>query len=222
MTQSTMNQASEANSTNSAPETVRVYTDPKAAPKPALFERTITAYFRAPSRSATIIIPATAWEKMRASVTDTSYGTLLDAVLETAAKSILSARVGSMSIFPSEIDAALFTADAILSAAIGGSSDWLSKDELVKLWEESATRGKFITSPHYATSKAYRTSVAGFAELVTKLAGKTSQYTPAQLDVLLAKMEPSDLETELGNFIVRRVEQLRNKPAPALEDFGLL
>lgn len=174
--------------------------------------RLIECSFRAPARYAACIIPADAWARMSAAVNDASYKSLLDAVLEKAAKGILSARVESMSVFPSEIDDAIFSADAILSEAIGGNSEWLSKEELTALWERSATRTKYATDPRYSSDAMYRKAVNAFTDMVLKLAGKTTTYKPEECDKILAKLDARDMDTELGAFVCRRLEQIRSKP----------
>lgn len=174
--------------------------------------RLIAVSFRAPARYAACFIPSAAWDALSAAVSDTQYRTLLDAILEKAAKSILSARLENMSVFPSEIDDAIFSADAIMSEAVGGASDWMSKEELTAAWERSATRAKFTQNPRYAGDINYRKAVNAYTDMVLKLAGKTTVYKPEECDKIIAKMDASDLDTEFGAFVVRRLEQIRNKP----------
>lgn len=200
---------------------ITVYTDPKQAPKHSSDSRIITARFRNPARSATVIISNQAWKDMEATV-PSSYAPLLAAVLETAAKSILSKRLENMTSWPSSIQSALFTADSILSEASGANTEWLTREELAQAWEQSATRNAFINNPAYATNKAYRQAVDMFKEMILKLAGKTSQYQEAELDKILAKLNASDFDTEMGSFIIKRVEQIRNKPAKAAIDLDIL
>lgn len=198
-----------------------IYTDPKQAPTLAAGQRAITARFRNPSRSATVLIMDTAWTTMNATV-PAPYSALLGAVLETAAKSILSRRLEAMSIWPSTIQADILTPDAILSEASGANTEWLTREELTAAWESSATRQAFITNPAYGTNKAYRQAVDMFKELILKLAGKTSQYQDSELDKILAKMNEADFETEFGGFVIKRVEALKNKPAKTAIDLDIL
>jgi len=138
---------------------------------------------------------------------------LLHAVLDTAAKAILTRRIGDMQVFPPTIQADIFSADAILSEAASGNTEWLSKEELTQAWETSATRAKFINDPRYTGNKNYRIAVDKFKELVIKLAGKTSAYSPSELDSMIVKLHPSDHNTEFGAFVLRRIQALQNKPA---------
>jgi hypothetical protein len=198
-----------------------VYSDPKQCPAPTNGQRLITARFRNPSRSATVVVPITAWETMQSQV-PAPYAALLGAVLETAAKSILSRRLENMSVWPTSIDASILTPDAILSEASGANTEWLTREELTAAWEASATRKAFINSPNYQANKAYRQAVEMFKELVLKLAGKTSQYQESELDKILAKMHEDDFSTEFGVFVIKRIEALKNKPARASVDMDIL
>jgi hypothetical protein len=207
--------------TTATTATRRVYQDPKQAPAVAAGQRAITARFRNPARSATVILPDTAWITMTASV-PAPYSALLGAVLETAAKSILSKRLESMTVWPSEIHADLLTPDAILSEASGANTEWLTKEELTQAWDASATRKAFLANPHYSSNKAYRSAVDMFKELVLKLAGKTSQYQESELDKILAKMHADDLETDFGGFVIKRIEALKNRPAKTAIDMDIL
>lgn len=206
---------------NTTTSNTAVYQDPKLAPKAATGQRRITARFRSPARSATILIPSQAWDQMEASV-PASYAPLLSAVLETAAKSILAKRLEALTIWPLEVSQALFTADAIMAEASGANTEWMTREELTAAWEASATRKAFTSSPNYQANKAYRQAVEMFKDLILKLAGKTSQYQESELDKMLAKLHADDMETELGTFIIKRVEQLRNRPQKASVDLDIL
>lgn len=198
-----------------------VYTDSKHAPKPDSMQRLITARFRNPARSATVLISNQAWQDMERQV-PAAYAALLASVLETAAKSILAKRLENMSTWPSTISPAIFTADAILSEASGANTEWLTREELAAAWDASKTRASFISNPAYGTNKAYRQAVEMFKELVLKLAGKTSQYQESELDKILVKLHEEDLTSDMGGFIIKRIEQLKNKPAKSAIDLDIL
>lgn len=188
-------------------------------------QRMITARFRSPSRQASILIPAHAWANMRAALTSDeakAYAPLLESVLESAAKSILAKRLGDMQLWPLEIDVSIFSADAILSEASGANTEWMTKEELTAAWEESETRKKFISSPNYIANAAYRKAVEAFKEMIIKLAGKTTQYKEEELDKIMSKLNENDLDTEFGGFVIKRIEQIRAKPAKAAFDLDIL
>lgn len=188
-------------------------------------QRLITARFRNPARMASVVIPADAWKQLDAAMTNEAaapYKPLLSAVLETAAKAILTRRIGDMQLFPTEIDTSIFTADAILAEATSGNSDWMTKEELTAAWDNSATRKKFTTNPKYVSNAAYRKAVEAYKDMILKLSGKTTQYEENELDAIVSKLDSTDLDTELGAFILRRVEQIRNKPAKPAFSLDLL
>jgi hypothetical protein len=198
-------------------ESANMSTEQKAAKK------LISVSFRQPARTAACFIPAEAWQALTNSIGASShYLPLLDAVLISAAKRILSRRIGDMSVFPSEIDDSIFSGEAILSEATSSNTEWISKEDLLELFAKSATMAKFKASPKYGKDKAFTKALDALKERIGKLSGKTSQFTPEELDKLIVYLHPDDLETDMGAFILRRIEQIRNRPAPATDDMSAL
>lgn len=186
-------------------------------------QRTIICRFRNPSRVVAVNISNDAW--MRISHIDSTYKPLLEAVLYSAAQSILSRfylNCAESKVTPSSIPAHLFSNDSILEEAAGKNSEWMSKDELTEAWKASATRASIFSQQRYATEPAYRRAFTRFEEMILKLAGKTSTYEEKELDTMLAKIADADLNTEFGSFVVRRIEALRNKPQKSSVDLDLL
>lgn len=190
------------------------YTDPNACARLcAENERTIVQRWKAPARAVAINISNAPWANLETDGVPEQYRAILAAVLEGAAKSILKRTVEAFNVIPATISPALFTSDALIDEATSGASEWMSKEELTEAWNTSATRKALILdNPKYKESAAYRRAANAYAELVLKLAGKTSSYEPEDLDWLLAKFHNDDLNTELGAFMVRRVEMLQRKP----------
>ena len=218
--------------TSTAPEMLTVCTSPESlkqekASAPA-GTRAISVTWRNPARFAGVVISAQPWHAMRAALGESgaAYAPLLDAVLETAAKAILSRRLGDMSLFPAQIQGEIFSSDAILSEATSGNTEWLDKETLTSLWKESATFKQYSSDPRGQgqgpQAKAYRKAVADLGELVCKLSGKTSQFTEKELDTILAKLHADDLDTTMGAFIVRRIDAIRNRPARQELDLDML
>lgn len=203
--------------------TLIIHTDVKAAAllTPAS-HRLIVQHLRNPARSICVAIPDAPWAQLRADSVPLQYISLLDGILESAAKAILKRYAIAFSILPSSIPASLLAGDAILTEAAGSASEWLSKDDLSAAWETSATRRSFITNPNYAANQAYRAQVNNFAELVKKLSGKTSAYKSEELDIIQAKLHEDDHMTEFGQFVMRRIEQLRNRKPSEELSFALL
>lgn len=208
------NNANNATITNNATiATVTTFTDREACALTANNnERTISQRWKSPTRSVSVNIPATPWQQLELEIPE-QYRALVGAVLESAAKSILKRFVESYSSLPSQLPAKAFTLDALLTEAQDGNSEWMTRDELQSAWEQSTTRKMFINNPNYAQNAGYRKAVAYYSDLILKLAGKTSSYKPDELDIIVAKLNVQDAHTDLGAFICKRIEQLRNKPA---------
>ena len=188
---------------------------------PATNERLIIVRFKNPARAAAIAIPSDPWECMKREV-PLAYASLLDAVLEKAAKDILATTLASFTTWPAEIGADRFTNDALMEQASGSNSGWLNKEELAAAWKASATRKAFYGDARFGSNPAYRKAVAKFEELVLKMAAKNASYREEELDKILAKIADEDLTGEFGTFIVRRIEQIRNKPMTTEVDLDLL
>ena len=184
-------------------------------------ERLIIVRFKNPARAAAIAIPADPWERMKREV-PLAYASLLDAVLEKAAKDILATTLASFTTWPTEIAAERFTFDALMEQASGSNSGWMNKEELAAAWKASATRRAFYGDSRFGTNPAYRKAVGKFEELILKMAAKNAAYREEELDKILAKLDDDDLTGEFGTFIVRRIEQIRNKPMNAEVDLDLL
>ena len=188
---------------------------------PGANERLIIVRFKNPARAAAIAVPADPWTTMRAEVPE-AYAGLLDAVLEKAAKDILASTLASFTTWPSEIDADRFAFDALMEQASGSNTGWLNKDELAAAWKASATRRAFYGDARFSTNPAYRKAVGKFEELILKMAAKNAAYREEELDKILAKLDDEDLSSEFGTFVVRRIEQIRNKPMATEVDLDLL
>lgn len=202
------------NSMNANEVATNTYTDPNAC---AIVrneaERTIVQRWKAPARAVAVNINNAPWSNLAVDGVPEQYRAILAAVLESAAKSILKRTIEGFNTIPATISPALFTSEALIDEATTGASEWMSKEELTEAWNVSATRKALILdNPKYKESAAYRRAANAYAELVLKLAGKTSSYEPEDLDWMLAKFNEADLNTELGAFMVRRIEMLQRKP----------
>lgn len=184
-------------------------------------ERTIVTRWKNPVRIAAINISNAPWSEMSQEVPE-KYSQLLAAILEDNAKATLKAYCESFTAIPTTIDATKFESAALIEFATSRASEWIAKEQLQILWNQSATRKRLVESPRYAQEKAYRVAVNAYSELVLKFSGRTSRFEDRELDQVLAKMSEEDLTTELGSFIIRRVETLKNKPQPTAVDYDIL
>ena len=189
-------------------------------------EKTIVCRFKNPARAVAVNISAEPWILLAQKVADNDYRALLEGVLYSAAKTIISRYYlntwETHKITVSSIPETLLTNAALLDEASGNNSEWMSKEELTEAWKASATRARIFNQQRYATDRAYQRAYTRYEEMVLKLAGKTSSYTSDELDVILAKMDETDFHTTFGAFVLRRLEALKNKPAAADVDLSVL
>lgn len=184
-------------------------------------QRTIVQRFRNPSRVFAVNISDDAWQRINH--LDNTYRPLVDAVLYSAAQSILKRYIDNANgITPSTIPANLLSNDAILEEAAGNNSEWMTKEELTEAWRSSATRASIYNAHRYASDKPYQRAYTRFEENILKLAGKTTILQEKEHDAILAKLADSDLNTQFGQFVVRRIEAMKNRKAPTEIDFDVL
>ena len=184
-------------------------------------QRTIVQRFRNPSRVFAVNISDDAWQRI--AHLDDTYRPLVDAVLYSAAQSILKRYIDNANgITPSTIPANLFSNDAILEEAAGNNSEWMTKEELTEAWRASSTRASIYNAQRYASDKPYQRAYTRFEENVLKLAGKTTILQEKEQDAILAKLADNDLSTQFGQFVVRRIEAMKNRKTPTEIDFDVL
>jgi hypothetical protein len=186
-------------------------------------ERVITATFRQPARSAHVVIDCTLLNEALETV-PSQFRPIVEASLMTAAKDILSDYVKgfSVGVMPTEVDPGMFSYPAILDRANNAGIQWLSKEEITEQWKASATYQAWIADSRFKTNPKFAKVVNYYGDLITKLAGKTSSYKDSDLDLMLAKLKEEDLSTQLGAFVVRRIEALKAKPQAEELDADLL
>lgn len=200
---------------------IKIYSDAKQV---ILSEgqKLITTKQNNPIRRYAIAVQNTAWKNVRSTAPE-QYREILAAVLETTAKGILLDYVKAFTLTPAEITEEWFTEEYLLDRALGSNSEWLSKEELEKGWLASATRNKIIeNNPAYKENTNYRKTANAFAEMVLKLSGKTTILETKYIDWILTKLEETDLDTEFGAFVVKRLESMKNKPVKTDIDLDIL
>lgn len=186
-------------------------------------EKTIKQGFKNPARAAFVNVPSEAWDKLRNSGIPDQYASLLDAVLVTAAKSIIKRAVDNLSgAIPATMPAHWFAADAILEEATATNNGMMSKAELEDAWQQSETRKRIMGSERYRTSREYRIAANAYADLILGLTARKPDYKDDDLDKMIAKLDEADLDTDFGAFVLRRVDAIKNKPAKPAFDLDLL
>lgn len=162
------------------------------------------------ARSLSVLLPI---DMLAAGDAPSEYQPLLRAVLLSAAQEKLNEWADSFSsLMPTHVDDHLFTVASLSEAYLTkNQGDWINKDELNVLWNQSATWQRIVNSQNYKENKAYQKAAADLQELVLKMAGKVTMISPAKLDKIVAKLEDVDLETRMGGFILRRAEAMKVK-----------
>jgi hypothetical protein len=171
--------------------------------------KTIFARINNPTRKFWVQINPSAWNEIQNA--PEQYRAVIEAALDNAAKMILTDCVKAYTVSPSALPAHIFSAENILDRAGDNDSSWLSKEELESAWKESDTRKRIIENNKYKDNVEYRKVANLYAEYILKLSGKRADIPRDKLDWILAKIEDTDLESEFGLFVSRRISQLKTK-----------
>lgn len=177
----------------------------------------IKALFRKPTRYAAVLLHTDLFVQVNEYCPE-QYRVIVTAALEGAAERLLRRELASYSQWPSSLDGGLFCDQAILGEAEMAGFVWLSKDELETAWRASATRSLLVNREAYKTSKAYRMAYAALEGDILKLAAKQAAIKREDLEFILAKLLPEDIDTEFGVFVTRRVDMLLNKQQRAVDE----
>lgn len=203
--------------------TTTIYTTTTAPLAIHASDRVITATFRQPARSAHVVIDCTLLNEALELV-PSQFRAIVESSLLGAARDILSDYVKgfAVGVLPTEVSSGMFSYSAILDRANNAGISWLSKEEITEAWKQSATYQQWIANPAFKANPKFAKAVSYYSDLITKLSGKTSSYKDSDLDLMLAKLKEEDLITQLGSFITRRVEALKNKPQAEEFDADML
>lgn len=145
-----------------------------------------------------------------------AFRPLVESALIEAAKQVLT-KFCSDSTMANEIDSSLFEQVNLTEQFLSRGEVWFSKDELEKEFVASATWKRISSKQEFSTNAAYQRAANQFKETICKLAGKTSKIPDSVCDVILSKLEDSDLSTEFGGFVVRRIEAIKSRKTEELD-----
>lgn len=147
------------------------------------------------------------------------YHKLMQAVLRTQSEVVINQWADSHDVLPSEFPIELLTVEALSANYFAKSaSTWIGKAELEGMWKASATWMRISGSEGFKTNKAYAAAASALTDLILKMSGKVSMIPLDKLDKIVAKLEDADLETPMGEFILRRAQQMREKHAEGAKD----
>jgi hypothetical protein len=165
-----------------------------------------------------VILPM---ETLKAPEVPESFRALVELALASTAEAVLKAHCNSQ---PNNFEMlqTAFSRPALTEAFLSSGNNWLTKEELETAWNASATWKRITARPEFATNATYQKAAQMFKESILKLAAKPTVFTEEKCDVILAKLEASDLETELGSFICKRIESFKARKTTEEVDFSSL
>jgi hypothetical protein len=120
-----------------------------------------------------------------------------------------------------EIGADQFERQTLVDSFLTRGDSWMTKQELEIAFTASATWKRITESEKFKENQAYKNAAAAYKETILKLCGKNVSFTVEKCDNILAKFEETDLETEFGAFVVKRVNAIRAKSSE-VADFDAL
>lgn len=153
-----------------------------------------------------IVVPM---EMVKAPDVVESFRALVEAALLNTAETVLKNHVNSE---PNnfEILCSMFERPNLVEVFLSNGSTWMSKEELEIGFTASATWKRITNRAEFANNKTYQAAANYFKESILKLTGKATKIAPEECDKILSKIEDSDLETEFGAFVVKRIQSIKN------------
>lgn len=139
-----------------------------------------------------------------------SFRALVESVLQSSAVSVLKSFT-EQNPNSFEIPLELFNRDNLTNQFLSSGSNWMKKEELEIAFTASATWKRISSRTEFQNNKTYQAIANRFKETILKLSGKATIVSPDDADVLLTKIEDSDLSTPFGEFVCQRLETMKNK-----------
>lgn len=164
-----------------------------------------------------VLIPM---ECLKAPEVPEAFRALVELALANTAESVLKAHCNAE---PNnyEMLATRFDRPALTEAFMASGSLWMTKEELETAWNASATWARITSREEFKTNKTYQNAASIFKDSILKLSAKPTVFNEEKCDTILAKLETSDLETEMGAFICKRLESFKSRIVPDA-DFSAL
>ena len=145
-----------------------------------------------------------------------SFRALVESCLQEAASESLKKFVGENEA-AHEIPAELFTREALTEAFMSRADTWMSKEALEIAFTGSATWKRIVSREEFKSNATYQRAANAFKDAILKLSGKATVLPPAMRDAILAKMEESDLGSEFGVFVTKRIEAMSRKDSGEID-----
>lgn len=116
-----------------------------------------------------------------------------------------------------EINSELLTRVQLTEDFLNSGDSWMSKQELEISFTSSATWKRIVSREEFKSNQVYQNAANAFKETILKLSGKAVSIPADKCDQILSKISDDDLETSFGNFVVRRLNQIRSKSSEAID-----
>lgn len=141
-----------------------------------------------------------------------AFRPLVEAALMQAAVSALTKWVKQGNTENYSIPAELFHRPALVEEFMGQES-WMDKSQLDAAFTASATWSRITGRPEWKSSPVYRKKAEYIKEHLLKLSGKRVSIKPELCDQLISIIDEKDLSTEFGVFVLKRLQQIRDRVA---------
>jgi hypothetical protein len=166
------------------------------------------------SKERAILIPM---ECVKAPEVPESFRALVESVLMSAAEGVLKTHVNLQGDACNEIGSEEFDRPNLVQSFMSGSDSWMSKQELEVAFTASETWKRIVSQPEFKSNQVYQLQANRFKDVILKLSGKAVQLEADKCDLILAKIDDRDLETEFGAFVVGRLAKMKEKNVDAFD-----
>jgi hypothetical protein len=136
------------------------------------------------------------------------FRVLVESALKESAEQVLKRFVDDNGDMANEVGEELFTRPNLTESFMSRADNWMTKEQLETAFMQSETWKKIAARPDFSTNPAVFKAATHYKETILKLSGKATKVEAKLRDSILSKMDASDLETELGAFILRRFDQM--------------
>lgn len=172
------------------------------------------------SMERAVLIPM---ECVKAPDCNEAFRALVESALMATAESVLkdycTAQPNNFEVLTTEFD----RPQLIERFISGANSGWMTADELEAAFKASATWARISSREEFKTNRTYQAAAERYKDAILKLSGKATRYEDEKIDAIISKLAEDDLESELGAFVLRRLDAMKKKNAEAtVEGFDAL
>lgn len=152
-----------------------------------------------------VIVPM---ECLKAPEVPESFRGLVELVLRNTAEKVLKTfcneNPNNYEMLPG-----MFERPALTESFLSEANGWMTKQQIELAFTASATWKRITSRPEFQTNATYQKAAGMFKDNILKLAAKPTSFEADKCDVILSKLEVSDLDTEFGAFVARRLAAMK-------------